>query len=177
MKARFFVFFLIVSVLIYDDFSLRDTLGKNQPAQTKIFYSQTSQSDKEIERTIQEADEYVYFAIYTITKPNIVDALIAAKLRGLDVEGVLDYNQSIIAQEKPYVSKLKKYGVKLKIPFKPTGLMHIKLLVTDKAYASGSFNWTTSATKYNDEVLEIGKIKSLHNRYLNIWQTLWSKYK
>ena len=34
--------------------------------------------------------------------------------------------------------------------------MHIKAIVTDSAYAIGSYNWTESATTENDELLEIG---------------------
>ncbi len=177
MKNRFFILFAAaISLLSYNNFTLRVALQDNQYAQTRVFYSQTSQSDEEIVKTIQAADKYVYFAIYTLTKQNITDALIAAKLRGLDVQGVMDFNQSIIPQEKTLVNKLKKYSVNLKIPFKPSGLMHIKLLITDKAYAAGSFNWTASATKYNDEVLEIGAVQGIRQQYLRIWETLSARY-
>ncbi|MDB4940421.1 MAG: phosphatidylserine/phosphatidylglycerophosphate/cardiolipin synthase [Candidatus Doudnabacteria bacterium] len=167
---------LICGLVFYDDFNQRQITANNQYAQTSVYYSQTSHSDEQIVKTIQAAHSYVYFAIYTLTKQNIVDALIAAKLRGVDVKGLVDFNQSTIPQEKPYVAKLKKYGISLKIPLKPSGLMHIKMLVTDNTYASGSFNWTTSATSYNDEVLEIGSVKGIHDQYLKIWRTLDAKY-
>jgi phosphatidylserine/phosphatidylglycerophosphate/cardiolipin synthase-like enzyme len=177
MKYRFFILIaFLLSLLLYNNFSLRLTLRDNRYAQTRVFYSQTSQSDEEVVKTIQSADKFVYFAIYTLTRQNIADALVAAKLRGLDVEGVMDFNQSIISQEKPLVKELQKYNIKIKIPFKESGLMHIKLLVTDKAYASGSFNWTTSAAKYNDEVLEIGSVEGIREQYLKIWRTLFNRY-
>jgi phosphatidylserine/phosphatidylglycerophosphate/cardiolipin synthase-like enzyme len=177
MKSRFFIATaLIASMLLYEDFSLRQKLAANEYAQTNVYYSQTSQTDLEIIKEIQAADQYVYFAVYTLTKENMVDALIAAKLRGVEVKGVLDFNQSTISQEKPLISKLRKYNIELKIPEKESGLMHIKMLITDKAYASGSFNWTASATKYNDEVLEIGKVKDIHDQYLKTWKELYNKY-
>ena len=46
--------------------------------------------------------------------------------------------------------------------------MHIKAVVTDKGYASGSYNWTGSATKVNDEVLEVGTNRYLHDEYYKI---------
>ena len=46
--------------------------------------------------------------------------------------------------------------------------MHLKLLVTDRAYALGSYNWTESATTLNDEVLEIGTAEPLREAYLDI---------
>ncbi len=177
MKYRFLILFaLTTSLLCYNNFSLREKLYSNEYAETKILYSQTSHSDEEIIKIIQSAQKYVYFAVYTITKQDIADALIAAKIRGLEVKGITDYNQSLITQEKPIINRLKNYGIEVKTPIKEIGLMHLKLLITDKAYASGSFNWTVSATKYNDEVLEIGKVKALHNKYLKVWQQLNKKY-
>jgi phosphatidylserine/phosphatidylglycerophosphate/cardiolipin synthase-like enzyme len=52
------------------------------------------------------------------------------------------------------------------------GIMHIKTIVTEKAYASGSYNWTESATSHNDEILEIGYNKYLHDKYLAIIEKL-----
>lgn len=155
---------------------MRQALSENEFAQTKIIYSQSGKPDEELINEIQKAEKYVYFAVYTITKENIVSALIAAKMRGLDVRGILDFNQISIPEEKPWVAKLKKYNVPLKIPEKESGLMHIKMLITDKAYATGSFNWTVSGTLYNDEVLEIGRVESIRKKYLEIFELLYSKY-
>jgi len=180
MQKQLFLFdlilFLATAALIYNNVVLRQSLALNQFAQTNIIYSGTGRPDQAIVNEIQNAKQYVYFAVYTLTKENIAAALIAAKMRGLDVRGVLDYNQSIITQEKPWISKFKKYGINLEIPVKQDGLMHIKMLVTDQSYGVGSFNWTTSGTFYNDEILEIGKIESLREKYLKIFQELWKKY-
>ncbi len=171
-----FVRYLISVAFLFDNFSLRWQLSQNQYAQTRVYYSQTDAPDRELVGIIQDAQKYVYFAIYTVTKENIANALIAAKLRGLDVQGVLDYNQSLIAQEKPWLAKFKKYGIKIKSPFKLQGLMHIKMLVTEKAYASGSFNWTVSAATLNDDILEIGAVPGIHDQYLRIFKALNKKY-
>ena len=56
------------------------------------------------------------------------------------------------------------------------GLMHMKLLVTDNAYVSGSFNWTNAATLYNDEVIESGSTPSIRIQYQNVFETLWKQY-
>src|ERR1019366_3637264 len=56
------------------------------------------------------------------------------------------------------------------------GIMHIKTIVTDSAYASGSYNWTGSATTENDEVLEIGNDPALRQAYENILTKLLAAY-
>jgi phosphatidylserine/phosphatidylglycerophosphate/cardiolipin synthase-like enzyme len=146
-------------------------------ATTKILYCQKERCDREVVNQIMAARSFVYFAMYTITRQSIVDALIGAKLRGLEVRGVLDFNQSLIVQEKPEISQLKKAGVELESPFMADGgLMHMKLLVTDSAYVSGSFNWTNAATLYNDEVIESGSAPSIRQQYQKVFEALWKQY-
>jgi len=50
----------------------------------------------------------------------------------------------------------------------PQGIMHAKIIVTDSAYALGSYNWTASATLYNDEVLEVGTDEGLREQWLDV---------
>ena len=59
----------------------------------------------------------------------------------------------------------------------PNGIMHVKALVTESAYASGSYNWTGSATNVNDEVLEIGADPGLRSAYEAILKKLFAANK
>lgn len=143
----------------------------------QILYCQDASCDQEIIRQIAAAQTYVYFAVYTITRPSIVDAVIGAKLRGLDVRGITDFNQSITTEEKPELNRMKTAGIPIEAPIKDNdGLMHIKLLVTDTGYVSGSYNWTTAATSYNDEVIASGYDAYGTAAYRAIFTELWKKY-
>jgi phosphatidylserine/phosphatidylglycerophosphate/cardiolipin synthase-like enzyme len=122
-------------------------------------------------KLIDEADKYVYFAIYFFTKENIASALIRAKERGLIVWGITDRGASN-ESNKEIVNSLKSAGIKVETQRHLEGIMHVKAIVTDKAYASGSYNWTASATVANDEVLEIGKNNAIRKKYLKIVQQL-----
>jgi len=152
-----------------------DLPGTNGPVQ--VFYSLQSHPNDQIIDLVRGSNAYVDFAVYTLTRSDITDALIAAKLRGIAVRGILDFSQSSLASEKPQIAKLKKYGIPLEIPQKQDqSLMHAKFVVTDSGYASGSYNWTTSATSYNDEVLEVGAAGPVSAQYRGIFETLWKKY-
>ncbi|MFA6404742.1 MAG: phospholipase D-like domain-containing protein [Candidatus Paceibacterota bacterium] len=135
---------------------------------TRVIYSlDQRQNDQEIIKLIDNAEEYAYFAIYYFTQKNIGEALMRAKSRGVDVKGITDH----IATEganKEVVNNLRSAGVPVVTQKHLDGIMHLKVLVTDKAYASGSYNWTGAATESNDEVLEIGTDPSIHKQYLNI---------
>jgi phosphatidylserine/phosphatidylglycerophosphate/cardiolipin synthase-like enzyme len=136
---------------------------------TVLYSLDKKENDRAIVGAINDAKTYVYFAIYTFTKNNIEDALIKAKKRGLDVEGIMDAGQSADAgPQQKIVDKLRSVGISVEMQKHVKGIMHIKMLVTDSAYALGSYNWTESATEFNDEVLEIGTDDGLRERYLSI---------
>jgi len=160
----------------------------NIPAQTvtipssdsvRVVYSlDQKQNDKEIIALIDNAKNHIYFAIYTFTLPSIADALVAAKKRGVDVRGVMDSGQSSNSYGAPITEKLRAAGIPLVAEKHATGngIMHIKAIVTEQAYATGSYNWTSSATTINDEVLEIGTDPALRQAYENILKKLLKAY-
>ena len=142
----------------------------------QVFYNQNIQANEKIISTIRDADKFVYAAIYTFTRQDIKNALLAAKLRGLDVKIILDSGQSDkVDSQKKIVKELQDAGIK--VGFQDhSGLMHIKTVVTDKAWASGSYNWTASATTINDEVLEVGTDDKIRKQYQNILEELFTRY-
>ena len=149
---------------------------EQQARQVEVYYNRDIEMNKLITEQILAADQYVYFSIYTFTRADIKDALLGAKLRGLDVKGIMDIKQTsqIDLQEKIY-KELIQAGIP--IGFQDhSSIMHTKILVTDKAYISGSFNWTASATDSNDEVLEVGQDESIRKQYLHILQELFRRY-
>lgn len=146
----------------------------------RVLYSlDQKQNDKEIIALIDAAKDHIYFAIYTFTIPSVADALVAAKKRGVNVRGIVDSEQSRNSYGAPIIKKLLTAGIPVVTEKHVTGngIMHIKTLVTESAYATGSYNWTTSATTINDEVLEIGTDPALRQAYENILKKLLDAYR
>jgi len=166
-----------------------ETQSVSIPAQTvsappagsvRIIYSlDQKQNDKEIIALIESAKSHIYFAIYTFTLPSIADALVEAKKRGIDVRGIVDSEQGSNSYGAPITEKLLAAGIPVVTEKHTTGngIMHIKAIVTDSAYAIGSYNWTKSATTINDEILEIGTDETLRQAYENILKRLLDAYK
>ncbi|MCL5667172.1 MAG: phospholipase D-like domain-containing protein [Patescibacteria group bacterium] len=144
--------------------------------QISVYYNQDRELNKEIISRIRDADKFVYFAVYTFTRNDIKDALLAAKYRGLEVKGIMDRNQdkSTELQTKIF-QELKDAGIPV-YEQDHSAIMHMKVLVTEKAYASGSFNWTSAATNLNDEVLEVGTDPNVRQQYQNILEELFRRY-
>ena len=173
LKNDRYVQFLVVAVFsLWIGFFVSSLYTSTQ---FRVIYSLDQKAnDKEIVKLIDSADKYVYFAIYYFTKNNIADALIRAKKRGLEVRGLTD-RQASDESNKSTIEKLKRAGIDIKIRNNNEGIMHIKSLVTEDAYVSGSFNWTQSATISNDEIIEIGSNEGVRKKYLEIIQKLLQK--
>jgi phosphatidylserine/phosphatidylglycerophosphate/cardiolipin synthase-like enzyme len=168
MKILRFLFMCGFAVMV-GVFIGRTTIRSITARDFTILYSlDEKQNDQALVRAIDDAQQYVYFAIYEFTKEDIADALIRAKGRGLGVEGIMDVDQSRNGTQADIVRKLRNAGIQVEFQKHPRGIMYIKLLVTDGAYALGSYNWTAAATTLNDEVLEIGTAESLREQYLDI---------
>jgi phosphatidylserine/phosphatidylglycerophosphate/cardiolipin synthase-like enzyme len=118
-----------------------------------IYNLEKGQNEKEIIALIRAAKTHIFFAMYVFTLPDIADALVAAKKRGVEVRGVLDAEESTKSYEAPIVDELRRAGIRVETERHAdrNGIMHIKAMVTDSAYAVGSYNWTRSATSENDE--------------------------
>lgn len=104
---------------------------------------------------IREARESIDVAIFTFTHPDILEALMDAKARGVRVRVISDARQTRSSFQGPKLSKLVEEGILVMVN-RHDGVMHLKVLVVDHAVAAfGSFNFTVAAGEKNDEVLVI----------------------
>ncbi len=142
----------------------------------EVYYNQDIQANQKVISVIQNADKFVYFAVYTFTRTDIKDALLGAKHRGLDVRGVVDRDQyNKIEEQKKLVKELQDAGIP--IGFQDhSAIMHVKAVVTEKEYESGSYNWTSAATNLNDEVLEVGSDENIRKQYERVIREILDRY-
>ncbi len=155
-------------------------ISAQKPGTIRVIYSlDKKQNDKEIIALINSAKHYIYFAMYEFTLKDIAEALVSAKKRGIDVRGLVDSGESAKSYDKPVIAIMLNAGIPIETERHASGngIMHIKAIVTDSAYAIGSYNWTHSATTVNDEILEVGTDPSLRQAYENILKRLFNSYK
>lgn len=161
---------------LYYSLGWQPQAAERQARAVEIHYNKNIAGNELIIEQINQAERFVYFAIYTFTRQDIKDALIGAKYRGLDVRGVVDKKQSqTLDLQTAIVKDLQAAGIP--IAFNDhAAIMHLKTLVTDKSYVSGSFNWTASATDSNDEILEIGRDDELRRKHQHVIEELLRRY-
>lgn len=125
-------------------------------------------------RVIDGAQTTLDVAIYSLTKPDIVDAIKKAKQRGVAVRIVTDKIQSSGKTQEEALKLLGSAGIPIKIN-KHSGLMHLKMVVADNSVATtGSFNYSKAASTTNDEVLmaihDADVAKSFADEFERMWQ-------
>lgn len=108
--------------------------------------------EKKLIEIINRAKSSLDIAIYSLTKKDIVEALLSAQRRGVTIRVITDQQE---ARSKSQVRALKLL-IDAGIPIKENthkGLMHLKITIADQAViTTGSYNYTQAASTYNDEV-------------------------
>lgn len=114
----------------------------------KVFFTPSTDCEKNIIKAINNANK-MDIAVYSITNPAITDSLIAAHNRGATIRIVTDRTQA--KGKGSLISRIKAAGIPVLTNYKHK-IEHNKFAVfDDKHIVSGSYNWTTNASKYNSE--------------------------
>jgi phosphatidylserine/phosphatidylglycerophosphate/cardiolipin synthase-like enzyme len=175
-KDTFYIITIIILIALCGQFYYSYRYQPEREREVKVYYNQERELNKEIIKVIHDADKFVYFAVYTFTRNDIKDALLGAKYRGLDVRGVTDRDQiKQIELQRNIVKELRDADIPV-AEQDHSAIMHLKTVVTEKTYASGSFNWTSAATNLNDEVLEVGHDESIREQYQKITEEVIKRY-
>lgn len=119
---------------------------------------------------LNQTKNTAHIAIYSITEPDIVNSIIAAHNRGIDVHIVTDATESKNRSQSIMIKKLNNAGIDIRLTVRQPALMHNKVGIFDeKTICTGSFNWTSNAEKRNDENLIIvdgNEIASAYEKYV-----------
>lgn len=121
------------------------------------------------------ASRSVHVLIYSLTKQEIADAIVAAKEKGLDVKVVMDKGQA--AGKYSLDEFLIENGVQVKIVDPPGyAIMHDKVTVVDgNAFSTGSFNYTQNADSGNAENLLIVKDSAMTAKMEKEFEKYWAE--
>lgn len=150
-------------------------INDNNTSAISYYFSEAHQQpDKHLINTINSATKTLDIAIYSLTKKDIVDAIMQAKQRNVDVRIMTDKTEAQTKSEKAELQLLKNVNIPIKINTH-SGLLHDKFSVIDgQVVATGSFNYTNAASNTNDENLIIIHDTSVSQGYDNEFNNMWN---
>jgi hypothetical protein len=124
------------------------------PGLVRVTSGFSSDCERILLRAIQQARNEIQVAIYTITRPQIGEALARAAQRGVDVQVKFDAKQLPVSRMQEVIKHLEGQGVAV-IPVHMSGRyasMHHKFAVFDgMTVFTGSFNFTPTAINQSYE--------------------------
>jgi phosphatidylserine/phosphatidylglycerophosphate/cardiolipin synthase-like enzyme len=116
--------------------------------------------------TLGRAQKEIFCAMFTLTHPDLIDALIQAHRRGIKVTVALDYYTARGAGQKG-TTLLKQAGVPLLVSRGVQLLHHKWALIDQTTLVLGSTNWTGAAfTRNHDCLLFLEPLSKEHQKYM-----------
>ena len=142
-------------------------------ASAEVLYSPEDRPADRLVSLYNGAQKSIYLAIYGLTYPPIIKALVAAHKRGVDVRVITDRQKLEDRNQLTGLETLRLAGIPIKVN-RHDGLMHIKqAVIDDRVNTSGSMNQTSSAARYNDERLDIvhdaSSTQRAKDKFLKMW--------
>lgn len=143
-------------------------------------FSPREGAEKLVLKVIGSARSEIRMMTYSLTSSPVVEALIAARRRGVDVAIVSDYKNNVVddrsGKPRAALSALVNAGCRVRtISVYP--IHHDKVIVADQeTVETGSFNFSDAAANKNSEnVMVIWKNPDLARGYLAHWQDRYNK--
>ncbi len=139
----------------------------------QVFFSPGNQIKNEIKSLLNHAQTSVDLCIFTITDNELSRKIKACHKRGVKVRIITDDEK--MEDNGSEIFHLSKAGVPIKIDHSHYH-MHNKFGIIDNRIAiTGSFNWTYTATKHNQENLVATSKFEIVKQYNVEFERLWNE--
>ncbi len=124
-------------------------------ARTEVLFGPEERPGDRVVQLYGDAKREIFVAMFGLTYPPAIQALVAAKRRGIDVRVITDRERLQDQKQVVALETLRLAGIPIRIN-QHENLMHLKQTVIDgRINAHGSMNQTTSGNQYNDERLDV----------------------
>ena len=124
-----------------------------------------------LEEGIQFAGSSLKICVFTLSDDRLVDALIAAHREGTEIQLLSDNDKAF--DKGSDVIALAKAGLDVRVDCTPNHMHHKFMVVDSLTLFTGSYNWTRSAERYNNENLLRIDDSHLARRFEEEFQALW----
>ena len=148
-------------------------VGVGRSATVEVYYGPDDEPLDRLTTLYRHARRYLYVAVYGLTSPRAVEAMVAAKKRGVDVRLITDLKRTEDVKQRTALDTLYLAGIPILVN-EHDGLMHLKqVVIDDEVNTTGSMNHTTSGNRYNDERLDVitdlATTVKAREKFLSMW--------
>lgn len=158
----------------------------DQPVKTSLpllntGFSPEDRNDLRAWKAIKNAQKSIYISMYSFVNDWLAKAVVEKARQGLDVIVIADDHQQMLEQAAPTNELLegepKVRFLRVQNHLGNFSALHHKCAVIDgELVIGGSYNWTSNATRYNDENMTVVRSPVLARRFLIDFGALLAKY-
>lgn len=141
--------------------------------QLDIYFSPDDHPQAALLDLLNKATSSVYFLAYSFTSDPLGEAIRQRATAGILVSGVMDADQVATNKGTEY-DAFRSAGLDVRLDGE-RGLMHDKVLIIDEEIVVlGSYNFTASAEKYNDENLIVIHSPEIARQFLREFRRIYA---
>ena len=138
-----------------------------------IYFSPDDHVQAALLDLLKNANSSIYFLAFSFTSDPLSDAIQQRAKVGVTVAGVMDADQVRTNMGTEY-DAFRTVGIDVRLDQEP-GLMHHKVMIIDaQTVVMGSYNFTASAEKTNDENLVVIYSPEIAARYMQEFRRVYS---
>lgn len=120
------------------------------------------------------ARDSIDISVFTISDDRLSDAILVAHKRGVKIRLITDNDKA--RDEGSDIFYLIDKGIDIRMDNTENHMHHKFALIDKKILVNGSFNWTRSATDYNQENILVTDEPKLVSAYLNEFEDIWKQF-
>ncbi|ERB62227.1 phosphatidylserine synthase [Vibrio coralliilyticus OCN008] len=120
------------------------------------------------------ARDSIDICVFTIADDELTKHILEAHQRGVEVRIITDNDK--MYDKGSDVEYLAKQGIAVKIDTTPYHMHHKFAIFDQKRLINGSFNWTRSASKYNQEDITLSDDKRFLQSFSRQFEKLWQRF-
>ena len=141
---------------------------------TEVCFSPGDACLKLIRRQLRRAQASVRICVFTIADDRISDEIVAAHRRGVEVRILTDNDKRL--DRGSDIGRFRKAGIAV-AEDRSSAHMHHKFALIDRSWLlNGSFNWTRSASRANEENLVLTNDPAVVGPFAQRFEALWRRF-
>ncbi|MCW8878719.1 MAG: phospholipase D-like domain-containing protein [Kangiellaceae bacterium] len=141
----------------------------------KVAFSPGKDCEDSIIRQLEKAACTVDICVFTISNDLITKSIEKAHKRNVRVRIISDNDK--MHDRGSDIQYLCKLGIPIRVDKTDNHMHHKFALFDNTTLINGSYNWTRSATKYNQEDIVIQKIPQVVEKFKQRFERLWQETK
>ena len=141
----------------------------------RAYFSPGEDCLRAIVNLLRRSSDTIDICVFTITDDRITDAIMQAKKAGTKIRILTDNDKA--EDRGSDVGRLERAGIQVRVDKTDNHMHHKYALFDSKALLTGSYNWTRSAERYNEENIVVSHDRGLVQAFAKQFEKLWDDLK